>query len=90
MKQIRLLGRAIRDAFKSVFRNFSLSIASISCITITLLIVSISIVLSYNIENIAVLIKKDFSIVVFVHILAGNVYGVYFLPSNGSVNSFVK
>ena len=66
MKQIRLLGRAIRDAFKSVFRNFSLSIASISCITITLLIVSISIVLSYNIENIAVLIKKDFSIVVFV------------------------
>ena len=66
MKQIRLLGRSIRDAFKSVFRNFSLSIASISCITITLLIVSISMVLSYNIENIATLIKKDFSIVVFV------------------------
>lgn len=66
MKQFRLLGRSIRDAFKSVFRNFSLSIASISCITITLLIVSISMVLSYNIENIAVLIKKDFSIVVFV------------------------
>lgn len=66
MKLFRLLGRSIRDAFKSVFRNFSLSIASISCITITLLIVSISMVLSYNIENIAVLIKKDFSIVVFV------------------------
>jgi len=66
MKQFRLLGRSIRDAFKSVFRNFSLSIASISCITITLLIVAISMVLSYNIENIATLIKKDFSIVVFV------------------------
>lgn len=66
MKQFRLLGRSIRDAFKSVFRNISLSIASISCITITLFIVSISMVLSYNIENIAVLIKKDFSIVVFV------------------------
>lgn len=66
MKLFRILGRSIRDAFKSVFRNFSLSIASISCITITLLIVSISMVLSYNIENIAVLIKKDFSIVVFV------------------------
>ena len=66
MKLFRILGRSIRDAFKSVFRNFSLSIASISCITKTLLIVSISMVLSYNIENIAVLIKKDFSIVVFV------------------------
>lgn len=65
MKLFRILGRSIRDAFKSVFRNFSLSIASISCITITLLIVSISMILSYNIENIAVLIKKDFSIVVF-------------------------
>ena len=65
MKLFRILGRSIRDAFKSVFRNFSLSIASISCITITLFIVSISMILSYNIENIAVLIKKDFSIVVF-------------------------
>lgn len=65
MKAFRLLKRSIRDASKSVFRNFSLSIASISCITITLLIVAVSIVLSYNIENIATLIKKDFSIVVF-------------------------
>ena len=65
MRFFRIVGRSIRDAFKSVFRNFSLSIASISCITITLLIVSISMILSYNIENIAVLIKKDFSIVVF-------------------------
>ena len=66
MKQLRILGRSIRDAFKSVFRNFSLSMASISCITITLLIVAISMVLSYNIENISTLIKKDFSIFVFV------------------------
>lgn len=66
MRVLRIIGRSIRDAFKSVFRNFSLSVASISCITITLLIVSISMVLSYNIENIATLIKKDFSIYVFV------------------------
>jgi len=66
MKQFRMLGRSVRDAFKSVFRNFSLSIASISCITITLLIVSISMVLSYNAESISTLIKKDFSIVTFV------------------------
>ena len=66
MKLLRMLGRSIRDAFKSVFRNFSLSIASISCITITLLIVAISMVLSYNAEHISTLIKKDFSIVVFI------------------------
>ena len=48
MKTLRIIGRSIRDAFKSVFRNFSLSIASISCITITLLIVSISMILSYK------------------------------------------
>ncbi|MBQ1813142.1 MAG: permease-like cell division protein FtsX [Bacilli bacterium] len=66
MKLFRLLGRSVRDAFKSVFRNFSLSLASISSVTITLLIVAVSMVLSYNIENISTLIKKDFSIVVFV------------------------
>ena len=72
MKLFRLLGRSIRDAFKSVFRNFSLSLASISSVTITLLIVAISMVLSYNIENISTLIKKDFSIVVFVENSATN------------------
>ena len=38
MKPLRIIGGNIKDAFKSVFRNFSFSIASISCITITLLI----------------------------------------------------
>ena len=38
MKVLRIIGRDIRDAFKGVFRNFSLSFASISCITITLLV----------------------------------------------------
>lgn len=56
MKTLRIIGRSIRDAFKSVFRNFPLSIVSISCITITLLIVFISMILSYNTENIALLI----------------------------------
>lgn len=46
MKLFRMLGRSIRDAFKSVIRNFSLSLASISCITITLIIVAIAIMAS--------------------------------------------
>ena len=36
MKAIRILFNNIGDGFKSVFRNFSLSLSSISCITITL------------------------------------------------------
>ena len=65
MKIFRMLGRSIRDAFKSVFRNFSLSIASISCITITLIIVALSILASFNVENFTKEIEKDMTIVVF-------------------------
>ena len=61
-----MLGRSIRDAFKSVFRNFSLSLASISCITITLIIVALSILASFNVENFTAEIEKDMTIVVFV------------------------
>ena len=50
MKLFRMLGRNIRDSFKSVFRNFSLSLASISCITITLIVVALSMVLSANVK----------------------------------------
>lgn len=66
MKPFRMFGRSIRDAFKSVFRNFSLSLASITCITITLIIVAISILVSLNINNFTKLIKEDVTIVVFV------------------------
>ena len=41
MKAIRIFFRSIRDAFKSVSRNFSLSLASIICVTITLIIFSL-------------------------------------------------
>ncbi len=65
MKIFRMLSRSIRDAFKSVFRNFSLSLASISCITITLIIVAVSIIASLNVENFAKEIESDLTIVVF-------------------------
>lgn len=66
MKPFRMLIRSIRDAFKSVFRNFSLSLASITCITITLIVVAISIVASLNVNNITKTIKEDVTIVVFI------------------------
>ncbi len=66
MKGIRSFKRYFRDAFKSVIRNFSLSLASISCITITLIVVATSIILSYNVENFAESIRKDVTMVVFI------------------------
>lgn len=65
MKFFRNIRRYFRDARKSVFRNFSLSLASISCITITLLVVSFSIILSYNVENFAESIRRDVTVVIF-------------------------
>lgn len=66
MKFFRSIKRYFRDAAKSVVRNFSLSLASISCITITLIVVAISIVLSYNVESMIKHVGDNTSIVVFI------------------------
>ena len=65
MKIFRVLLRDVRDSFRNVFRNFSLSIASISCITITLVVVAISLVLSVNVNKFTKLVQDDVTIVVF-------------------------
>lgn len=65
MKLFRMLRRNVRDAFKSVFRNFSLSLASITCITITLIIVGASIIISLNLKNFTKEIEEDVTMVVF-------------------------
>lgn len=65
MRGIRTIVRYIRDAAKSVVRNFSLSLASISCIAITLIVVAFSLILSYNVENFTELIRKDVTMVIF-------------------------
>ena len=65
MKAFRTFKRYFRDAIHGVFRNFSLSLASISCITITLVVVAFSLVLSYNVENFSESIRKDVTVVVF-------------------------
>lgn len=65
MKGIRAVRRYFRDAIHGVFRNFSLSLASISCITITLIVVAISLVLSNNVENFSESIRRDVTVVMF-------------------------
>lgn len=67
MKPFRVFFRSIRDAYRSVVRNFSLSLASISCITITLIIVAIALLVSLNVSNFSKLIKEDVTIVVYVN-----------------------
>ena len=66
MKNIRILFRNIRDGFKNVIRNFSLSLASISCITVTLLLVAVAIIGSLNVENFTKIIRDDFTIVTYI------------------------
>lgn len=65
MKAFRIFFRSIRDAFKSVFRNFSLSMASILCATITLMVVSISLIIAANVNSVTKDLEKELSIVVY-------------------------
>ena len=65
MKLFRMFKISIRDAFKSVFRNFALSLASITCITITLIIVGVSLIATFNVNNFTQEIERDVTITVF-------------------------
>ena len=65
MKSFRTLYRSLRDALKSVARNFSLSLASITCITITLIIIASALLISSNVKNFTTQIEKDVTIVAF-------------------------
>ena len=65
MRAFRILKSNIIESFQGVFRNFSLSLASISCITITLILVGFSILLTVNVNNFTKGIEEDMTIVVF-------------------------
>lgn len=65
MKYVRILIRNFRDGIRSVFRNFSLSIASITCITITLVLVAIAMVISANVDHFTKRLEETLTIVVY-------------------------
>ena len=65
MKVFRFLKRGIRDSFKSVFRNFSLSIAAVACTTITLILVAVAIIITFNVKNVTKSIEEELTIVVY-------------------------
>lgn len=66
MKVFRIIKKSIVDAFKSVSRNFSLSMASISCTAITLILVSVALLATYNVNSITKDIENVLTIVAFV------------------------
>lgn len=65
MRAFRIFFRSIRDAFKSVVRNFSLSFASIMCTTITLILVAVAVVAAANVNNATKLIEDELTIVTY-------------------------
>ena len=67
MRLIRILIRNFRDALRSVLRNFSLSIASITCITITLVLVALSIIISANIDHFTKNLEDTLTVVVYLN-----------------------
>lgn len=67
MRLIRILIRNFRVALRSVLRNFSLSIASITCITITLVLVALSIVISANIDHFTKTLEDTLTVVVYLN-----------------------
>ena len=65
MRAIRVIVRNFRNAFKSIFRNVSLSMASIICTSITLILVSIAIIFSVTINNFTKDLENELTIVAF-------------------------
>ena len=66
MKLIRIFTRNFGNAIKSIFRNISLSSASVICTTITLVIVALSFIVAVNINNFTKNLTDTMTMVVFV------------------------
>jgi len=62
----KTLGRHLREAIKSLGRNAWMSIASISAVTVTLLLVGTFLVIMMNLNNIASNIEEDVEITVLI------------------------
>lgn len=66
MKMFRIFVRSIRDAFKSISRNFSLSMASVLSVTITLIIVAVAIIMAVNVNYATKNIEEEMNILVYI------------------------
>ena len=67
MRVLRIFIRNFRYSLRIFFLNFSLSIASITCITITLILVSLSIVISANLYHFTKTLEEELTIIVYLN-----------------------
>ena len=58
----RTLGRHVRESFKSIRRNSWMTFASVSAVTVTLLLVGVFIVIMMNLNQLAQSIENDVEI----------------------------
>ena len=68
--KVRTLGRHVRESLKSLGRNTWMTFASVSAVTVTLLLVGVFIVIMMNLNEIASNIEKDVEIKVIVDLAA--------------------
>lgn len=68
--KIRTLGRHVREGVKNLGRNGWMTFASISAVTITLLILGVFLILAMNVNHLAQTVEKQVEIRVFLDTLA--------------------
>ena len=66
----RTLGRHFRESFKSIGRNGWMTFASVSAVTVTLLLVGVFVVIMMNLSKVADDLEKDVEIKVMVELTA--------------------
>lgn len=68
--KVRTLRRHIRESFKSIARNGWMTFASVSAVTVTLLLVGVFITIMMNINQVATNVERDVEIKVIVDLAA--------------------
>ena len=68
--KIRTMGRHIRDALKSLFRNGLITFGSVSAVSMILLIVGVFVSLLFNVNKIGSDIENDVNVRVYIDLAA--------------------
>ena len=68
--KIRTIGRHARESFKSISRNGWMTFASVSAVTVTLILVGVFFVIMMNLNKVAQTIEEDVQIRVHIDVAA--------------------
>ncbi|MFL6555323.1 MAG: permease-like cell division protein FtsX, partial [Bacillus sp. (in: firmicutes)] len=68
--KIRTIGRHARDSFKNISRNGWMTFASVSAVTVTLILVGVFFVIMMNLNRVAETIEDDVQIRVHIDVAA--------------------